>query len=252
MSRYSSFINSFLQYRPFSWLSNDNKTQFRSLFVPTLEPTLEPSSYGVVRRQGSNTGVQSNMYIGTRGDYAYDIDTCQTIYLVEKRSDATYDVTILYTKEFRPFWLGEILKMIMIRILIAEQQISVLSEIFARERGWKIIGSVDCQKDRNYSVNQFHQDSLSSAFINPMLEQTFGDFLRDIFSPREEYFSPTVFPGVSLGGPQPAPVNRWFKVNSCSTAHFGILDYDSIAKIIAAAIKFYRNYLCIKRIGAAV
>jgi len=237
MSWYSNFINSFLQYRPFSWFTN--KGYFLSSLVPTTS--------GMLRRQGSNTGVQSNMSIGTRDDYAYEIDTCQTIYLVEKRrngTNGTYRVTILYTKEISPFWLEQKIKMIMLRILVAEQQIPVLNKIFKKEGGWKIIGSVDCQRDRAYSVNQFHQDSLLSAFIHPIHEPFFVNFLRDIFSPEEEYFSPTVFPGVSLGGPKLLPSSSGlFKVYDYSKAHFGILDYDSIAKIIAAAIRTHDHIL---------
>ena len=235
MNYYSNIVNSLLQIFPFSsWFKNKNKKKFVSL--------MEKTTSGMLRRQGSTKGVPSNLLIGTRSDYAYDIDTCQTIYLAEKLIDdrevVTYKITALYTEEFRPFWLEKKLKMIMLRILVAEQNIPVLNEIFDREGGWTIIGSVDCQRDRSYAVNQFHQDSLLSAFINPIHEPFFSNFLRDIFSPSPEYFSPIDFPGISLGGiPQPNAANKWFRVYDFSKAHFGVLDYDSIAKIIAAAIK---------------
>ena len=164
MSYYSSFVNSFLQILPFSsWFKNKRK----------LVSLIEKTTSGMLRRQGSTKGGPSNLFIGTRPDYAYDIDTCQTIYLAEKLGDRSYRITAFYTKEFRPYWLEKKLRMIMLRILVAEQQIPVLNEIFDREGGWKIIGSIDCQKDRSYAVNQFHQDSLLSAFIHNIHEPIF-------------------------------------------------------------------------------
>jgi hypothetical protein len=237
MSSFSNFVNSFLQIFPFSWLpgTDNNKDKFASL--------LDTTTAGMLRRQGSNMRISSNLLIDSnRPDYSYDIDACQTIYLVEKHSDKKYEVTILYTKEFRPFWLDKKLKMIMLRIMVAEQNIPVLNEIFIREGGWKIIGSIDCQKDRSYSVNQFHQDNLLTSFIDNIYEPFFVDFLHDIFSPRPEFFSPTDFPGVSLGIDNSQNPNS-FRVYNPNTSHFGTLDYDSPVSIIAAAIKTATEYI---------
>ncbi len=229
MSMFSNFLNSFLQILPFSWIpGNDKKNNF---------PTISSIATGMIERQHSTREKPSNKLIDATGQrYVYDIDTCQTAYLVEKKSGGTYHITILYTKETDPLWLEAKLNVIMLRILIAERIIPVLDKIFDRERGWKIIGSIDCQRDRSYSVNAFHQDSLLSAFIDDAYRDIFDNFLNDIFSPRPEFFSPIVFPGVSLGIDLSLDPNN-FPVYSHNTAHFGILDYDSIAKIIAAAIK---------------
>ena len=44
----------------------------------------------------------SNAIVDDSGkDYVYDIDTCQTTYLVEKLANKSYKVTILYTKEVK-------------------------------------------------------------------------------------------------------------------------------------------------------
>lgn len=236
-SGFSSFINSIFQFLPsFLWRTDNNKIQFPSTTIPT-------ATSGVVRRQRSYPGNSSNAIVDDSGkDYVYDIDTCQTAYLVEKHADKSYEVTILYTKEVRPDWIEAKLLVILLRILIAEKNIPVLNNIFRMQGEWKIVGSIDCQRDRSYSVNTFHQDSLLSAFINNRYRPIFDDFLFNIFNPRQEYFSPTVFPGVSLGIAGNNPPESFGVVNY-STAHFGILDYDSIVSIIAAAVRTSTEYI---------
>jgi hypothetical protein len=180
----------------------------------------------------------SNRIIDATGiHYVYDIDTCQTAYLVEKirvGENYRYIVTILYTKETIPFWIDAKLNVIMLRILIAEQNIPILGQSV-----WKIVGSIDCQKDRSYATNSYHQDSLLSDFIDEAYRFKFNNFLSDIFRPDPEHFNPNILPGVYL---RVQPPHGSIRVQSFRTAHFGMLDYDSPVSIIAAAIRTATNY----------
>jgi hypothetical protein len=232
---FSSFINSIFQFLPsFLWSTDYNKDQF-----PSTASSIETTASGVLGRQDSLPNNPSNAITDSSSQrYVYPVDTCQTVYLVEKHENGRYEVTILYTKELRLNWLQAKLRVILIRILIAEQNISVLNQLFETEGGWKIIGSIDCQRDRSYSVNTFHQDSLLTEFIDVNYRSIFDNFLSDIFSPRPEYFSPNLSPGVTLGTQGPG-----FKVYSYLTAHFGILDYDSVVAIIAAAVRTPTEYI---------
>jgi hypothetical protein len=241
VTKFSSFINSIFQFLPsFLWSTDYNKNQFPSTTIPKSF-----ASSGMLRRQESYPGNSSNATTDSSGArYVYSVDTCQTVYLVEKDEDGSYEVTILYTKELRVNWLEAKLRVILLRILIAEGNIPVLNQLFQTEGGWKIVGSIDCQKDRSYATNSFHQDGLLTEFIDPLYRFMVDDFLRDIFSPRPEFFSPTVLPGVRLGSiPPPDTAHSWFSVYSHLTAHFGILDYDSIVAIIAAAVKTDTEYI---------
>jgi hypothetical protein len=241
LPRFSNIINSFLQYLP---LSSQQQPENKRLFQ-SATPDIVATS-GKMRRYLSSLIQKSTVLVDNSGThYVYDLDTCQTIYLVEKHHDGRYEVTILYTKEVRLSWIEAKLQVILLRILIAEQNIPVLNEILTNEGIWRIIGSIDCQGDRSYSTNSFHQDSILSAFINAQYRPFFEDFLKNIFSPRGECFDPVNMPGVHLGQPIHADENHFdetmcpnggFQVASHSTAHFGILDYDAPVPIIAAAV----------------
>ena len=135
-----------LQFIPsFLWSADYNKINYPSA-----------TNAGLVGRQLSNQSRGSTELVDDSGiDYVYNLDTCQTIYLVEKHPNGNYEVTILYTKEVRLPWIEAKIRVILLRILIAEKNIPVLNNLYTQGRIWRIIGSIDCQADRSYSVNQF-------------------------------------------------------------------------------------------------
>ncbi len=202
------------------------------------ELQIPSSACGLLRRMYSTQERSSNRIVDSSGiHFVYPIDTCQTAYLVEKTNSNNYRATILFTRETDDALIDAKLDVIMIRILTAEKNIPVL-ELTKR---WAIVGTIDCQPDRNKSATGFHQDSILVEFIpnnvnGINLKQTFNDFFRNIFSPRNEYFDPMVN-GVSLDNQENADSHATlgFRVETFLTAHFGILDYNSPIPIIAAA-----------------
>ena len=162
-------------------------------------------------------------------NYPYNLDTCQTIFLVEKNKNGRgqdgidiYEVTILFTREYRLNWIKAKLQVIFQRIVIAEQNIPALNNYLK----WAIIGSIDCQPDRNKSQSGFHQDNIVYAFLPDDLIPYLNTFFTDIFPPGELFYPD-------------GPPTQGFSVESPTTAHFGILDYLSLISIIAATGKYH-------------
>ena len=212
-------------YQAFNSLTSYFKTPNKQMLLihqSRSDPAVHISC-STVRRCLSGPENPSNFIIfkaleNAAAAYVYDIDTCQTVYLVEK-ADNKYVVTILFTREYRGQWLNAKLDVILQRILIAEQNIPILQF----EHEWAIIGTIDCQPDRNQDNTSFHQDSILIQFLPNInsLKQKFELFFRNTFIEPE-----TFFPN---GSDQPG-----FLVSSNTTAHFGILDYNSPVRIIAA------------------
>ena len=166
---------------------------------------------GMLIRHGSNTKKCSLQILAPEhGNFPYPIDTCQTVFLVEK-TNGTYEVTILFTREYRKYWLDAKLNVILLRIFIAENNMPSLREM----ENWIIIGTIDCQPDRNKGQSGFHQDNMVYSFIPDVNGFNLATDLRALID--------FMFP----------PLRN--SVNSSTTAHIGILDYNSLIPIIAAA-----------------
>lgn len=203
------------------------------------------SSGNLVRQGSTANNVSYRKYLDYHHDYTYGTDSCQTIYLAEKKG-GEYTVTILFTRDDMPKWIKHTLDLIMIRILLIEKNTHVL-EIC---QDWAIIGSIDCQPDRNKDQIAYHQDNVLTNFVPNGVTFTDTDtdtdgspvHLRTIL----DSFFRTMFPQSNeMFDPESRDCNNFttgFQVESPTTAHIGILDYLSSIPIVAAAARDQENY----------
>jgi len=222
MSVFSSLLNSFYIY-----VYGQPKIQIK----PTVCPMKDAGACGTMKRQlSTNANNSYEVLFPSENEYPYPLDTCQTVFLVEKKEVNMYDLTILFTRDPRGQWREATSNLIMQRILLTELKIPVLND----NAEWAIIGIIDCQPDRNKNNTGFHQDSISTIFLpkikvfgfdNVQTELTsyFYNFFQRMF-PQPEVFFPSLHNyGISVATP--------------TTAHAGVLDYKSRIPIIAAAIR---------------
>jgi hypothetical protein len=232
MSVFSSILNSLYLY-----LYGDGSTS--SVENPNPCLTISASYCGTLKRMFSTSTNKSYHKLTDGGfDYVYGTDSCQTAYLVEY-VNSTYKVTILFTRDNRPDWIKATLDVIMIRILLAVGNLPVLSNPGNQCPDWAIIGSIDCQPDRDKANTGFHQDNILTNFIPDNvnginLRQRFEFFFRQTF--------PSNPPDVERFDPVICPFGNGFPVYSPLTAHFGILDYNSPIPIIAATSRSENSY----------
>lgn len=214
------------------FLSSGYFSSIFSLFkpqLPQLPPLLTNSSVacGTLQRQNSTNANNSyRVLFPSEDEYPYPLDTCQTAFLVEKKN-SEYEVTILFTRDTCPEWIDATSNLIMQRILLTESQIPVLNN----RQEWAIIGTLDCQPDRNKYSTSFHQDRIPTIFL-PNITVNDDDNqneiqLRDYFF----QFFQKMFPVESTTD---VPVEP-------TTADSGILDYKSEIPIIAAAVRDREN-----------
>jgi len=260
MNAFSSILNSLYIY-----LYGQSSNPVSSLNCPiTLQDAV---ACGTLRRQLSNAANNGYKVLIPGGEeYVYNIDSCQTVYLVEKNATLaigivdkpdghidSYDVTILFTRETRENWLNAKLKVILQRVFLMELNIPILKS----NSKWAIVGTIDCQPDRNQRNTKFHQDNILTQFL-PQIDVynfnnnqpiNFKDYFSNFFTlmfPSNPPKNPEIFvpsetlftnPGVSN-----EPISP-FKVFSPETAHVGILDYNSEIPIIAAAARYGDDYI---------
>jgi hypothetical protein len=189
---------------------------------------IQTASCGSLRRQGSTGNNASYVkYMDRHPDYTYGVDSCQTIYLAE-RIAGVYTVTILFTRNNSPYWIQHTLNLIMIRILLIEKNTPVLQGSL----NWAIVGSIDCQPDRDQNQTAFHQDHILTNFVPADVN---GVNLRAVLEEFFRFMFPSNPPNVEKFDPMNYPFTNGFKVESPKISHIGILDYLSSIPIIAAA-----------------
>ena len=229
MSVFSSLLNSFYIY-----IYGQPKIQIS----PTVCPMNDAVGCGTMRRQlSTNANNSYKVLFPLENAYPYPLDTCQTVFLVEKKGVNIYDLTILFTRDPRGEWREATSNLIMQRILLTELKIPVLNS----KAEWAIIGIIDCQPDRNKNTTGFHQDSISTIFLPKITVLDFDNEPREFTNYFSNFFQ-RMFPQPEKFNPNApfdprnfVPVIETIRVATPTTAHAGVLDYKSTIPIIAAA-----------------